>query len=237
MGTRLGSPVPKLLHPVSGRPMLDYLFELYGDVVERFVLVIHPSFETPVREFCNDRSIEPDIVFQPSPSGMLPAILLPRNQVSAHQPDSVWVTWCDQVGIHPRTVERLAQTSESRPQAALTFPTAWKPGPYIHFVRDEQGAIIDVLQKREGDAMPSSGESDSGLFCLSRVAYLELLLEFTGAALPGARTGESNFLPFIPWVAKRDVVRTFPVEHELESVGINTLDDVKTLEGYLRERR
>ena len=44
-GTRLQSSTPKVLTPVNGRPMIDHLFDRYSDVVRRFVLVVHPSFE------------------------------------------------------------------------------------------------------------------------------------------------------------------------------------------------
>jgi bifunctional UDP-N-acetylglucosamine pyrophosphorylase/glucosamine-1-phosphate N-acetyltransferase len=84
--------------------------------------------------------------------------------------------------------------------------------------------------------LPQRGESDSGLFCLSLEAYAELLPAFAQAAASGTRSGEANFLPFIPWLARRRRVRTFALEHELESVGINTPDDVGQVEEYLRGR-
>lgn len=236
MGMRLQSSVPKVLYPVGGRPALDYLLDLYEAVVDHTVLVLHPSFEPAVRRCVAGRVRQPEIVFQDPPSGMLPAMLLPRQRVATYEPAQVWVTWCDQVAVHPRTVERLAALSEGDPPAACTFPTVWKENPYIHFLRDEQGTITSVLQRREGDQLPPHGESDSGLFCFSREAYVELLAEFSATAPSGAHTGEANFLPFIPWVARRRSVRTFLLEHEMESVGINTLDDVRQVEGYLRER-
>jgi len=235
MGMRLQSSIPKVLYPVGGRPALDYLLDLYEPVVDHVVLVLHPLFESAVRAYAARRARQPEIVLQDPPSGMLPAILLPRPRVTTYGPAHVWVTWCDQVAINPRTVERLVMHSASDPQAVLTFPTVWRGQPYIHFVRDDAGTITGVLQRREGDPMPARGESDSGLFCFSGEAYVELLAEFSGSAPRGARTGEANFLPFIPWVARRRRVRTFFLEHEMESVGINTVEDVQQVEGYLRE--
>jgi len=234
MGMRLQSSVPKVLYPVGGRPALDYLLDLYEPVVDHIVLVLHPSFEPAVRAHTASRARRPEIVLQDPPSGMLPAILLPRARIATYGPAHVWVTWCDQVAIHPRTVERLMAHSERTPPAAMTLPTVWRGEPYIHFVRDDQGTITAVLQRREGDPMPARGESDSGLFCFSGEAYVELLAEFAAGAPRGARTGEANFLPFIPWLARRHPVRTFFLEHEMESVGINTVEDVQQVEGYLR---
>ena len=51
-GSRLQSSMPKVLYPVAGRPMIDYLLELYAPFVDRFVLVLHPSFAEEVERHC-----------------------------------------------------------------------------------------------------------------------------------------------------------------------------------------
>ena len=81
--------------------------------------------------------------------------------------------------------------------------------------------------------MPEMGEGDSGLFALSRRAYFELLPEYARAVEQGTATRERNFLPFVPWLAGRGVVRTFACRDEAESIGINTPDDLRAVEAYL----
>ena len=234
-GTRLESDLPKVLYPIDGRPMLDYLFDRYLALVDRVVLVVHPSFEVEVRDHCAGRSVDARIVLQPTPDGMLPAILLPHDAIRGCTPDQIWITWCDQVAVRSATIRRMARLAEAEDRPALTFPTIWKSDPYIHFTRDSTGRIDGVLQRREGDSMPARGEGDSGLFCLDSRAYLEDLPRFAEENRPGEGTGEANFLPFIPWIARRGAVVTFPVEHESEAVGVNTREDVERVRGYLRE--
>jgi len=236
MGTRLRSDRPKLLHPVLGRPMVDHLLGLYAPFVEEVLLVIHPSFETEVRRHLDNGAARAGIAFQREPTGMLAAILEPRERVAALAPDWIWITWCDQIGIHPRTAQNLATAAEREPPADLALPTVERDEPYIHFERDRRGHITRVLQAREGDPMPARGESDSGLFCLSRASYLERLPEFARSAPRGQGTGEVNFLPFVPWIARDGLVRTFPLQHAAESIGINTREEQQRVERYLRER-
>jgi hypothetical protein len=103
-------------------------------------------------------------------------------------------------------------------------------------VRDAQGRIIDVLQRREGDPMPSVGESDMGLFSLSPDAYFDLLPHFGRETAQAAATHERNFLPFLPWLVRRGAsVFTFAATNEMEAVGINTPEDRRRVEAYLRE--
>lgn len=236
LGSRLGASVPKVLVPVAGVPMLDRLLALYRSAVDRVVVVVGPSFEPDVKRHVAARPDHDriDCVVQPSPTGMLDAILLAMPIVERHGPASVWVTWCDQVAVHPRTIERLrALTDGTRPDA-LVMPTVTRRHPYIHFERDAAGRITRVLHRREGDAMPATGESDMGLFAMSASAYRGQLPEYARELEVGSATGERNFLPFIPWLARTDRVVSFPCEDPMEAVGINTPEELALVEEYFR---
>ncbi len=234
LGSRLKSSVPKVLFPVNGRPMIDYLFDLYTPVVERFILVLHPSFAPDVVRHCAKLPLPIEYELQETPTGMLDAILIPAERVRRHGPAGVWITWCDQIAVQRQTVSKLVTLSEQDSNAALIFPTVLRTEPYIHIVRDDQGAIIDILHQREGDVLPEVGESDMGLFCIPGERYFELLSDFAREVAKGAITRENNFLSFIPWLHGRARVRTFPACHEIESVGINTSADLRLVEDYLR---
>ncbi|MGH9147284.1 MAG: NTP transferase domain-containing protein, partial [Vicinamibacterales bacterium] len=175
LGTRLNTSTPKLLVQVGGKAMVDRLLDLYDAVVGRIILVLHPSFEAAVREHCQNR---PRLSYarQERPTGMLDAILTPIENARLDNPARVWITWCDQVAIHPDTVERLRRMSEQPAPAPLIFPTATREAPYVHLVRDGQGRILDIRHQRESDEMPAVGESDMGLFSLSRTAYFDRLV-------------------------------------------------------------
>ena len=227
-----------MLSPVNGRAMIDYLFDRYRGAVRRIVLVVHPSFEGDVRRHVDEVAPSFDVryVNQPEPTGMLDAILLAADAVGQAPADRVWITWCDQIGVHPDTVSTLGRLSRERAGAPVIFPTARQTSPYIHLDRDAEGRITAIRQRREGDAMPPVGESDMGLFSLSTEAYFDLLPEFAREATEAAATRERNFLPFMPWLARRGhSVVTFPATNELEAIGVNTPDDRRRLEAYLRD--
>jgi bifunctional UDP-N-acetylglucosamine pyrophosphorylase / glucosamine-1-phosphate N-acetyltransferase len=239
LGSRLRTSTPKALVPVNGRPMLDHLMGLSAPYVESAVIVAHPSFSRNIAAHVNRewrKRLRTTIVEQTAPTGMLDAILLASVAVTAERPDGVWIVWCDQVGLLPETLARLAAATEQSPPPALVFPTVWRSDPYIHFDRDASGRIRSVLHQREGDKMPAEGESDMGTFALSRRAYEVLLPRFARDVPPGHATGERNFLPFIPWLAEHDTVVTIPCTDPREAMGINTPEDMRTVEDWLRTR-
>ncbi|MGE5360887.1 MAG: NTP transferase domain-containing protein [Bacteroidales bacterium] len=238
-GSRLGVATPKVLYPVNGVAMLDHLLALYARVVDRIVVVVGPAAEQAVRDHVAPRATgrqpaDVDVDVQATPTGMLDAILVPHPRIVRLQPTRVWISWGDQVAVHPRTVERLAE--EDGRDAALVFPTATVDDPYIHLARADDGRITRILQRREGDPMPARGESDMGLFSLRGDAYVERLTEFARGTAEASGTGERNFLPFISWLSARAPVATFPCTETIEARGVNTPDDLRLVEEHLRRR-
>jgi bifunctional N-acetylglucosamine-1-phosphate-uridyltransferase/glucosamine-1-phosphate-acetyltransferase GlmU-like protein len=239
-GSRLKTDLPKFLVPVAGRTMLEWLLRLYASHVSELVLVVGPGFVDEARHLLRRTTTLPaQVIVQRHPTGMLDAVLLGLPVGQSTPFHEVWITWCDQIAIHPRTVERLAEHSGSRGEAGLIMPVAFRREPYIHFERDESGRIARVLQRREGDIMPAVGEGDAGLFSFSHPAYARDLPEYARTVGRGAATGERNLLPFIPWLSSRKTVLTFPCVEEMESVGVNTPEDLLKVEAHLtaRERR
>lgn len=235
-GSRLGSDGPKFLHPVGGRPMLDYLLDLYLVHVDRVALVVHPSAEAAVRRHCARRGVDAVIAHQEQATGMLDAILCPHEELSQDRPDRVLISWCDQVAVRPETVRRMIERAEGTPTPWLTLATGWNDEPYIHLERDAEGRIVNVLERREGKPMPERGEGDSGIFTLSAEAYFDRLPQFAREARTSEGTGERNFLPFIPWAAARGIVETISVEHPIEQIGVNTPEQAEQLEAFLDGR-
>lgn len=238
-GSRLHTSAPKALVSVAGRPMIDHLVRFCRPHVQHVAVVAHPSFAAVMHDHlsrtCGD-GLQCDVVDQPTPTGMLDAILLASPVVDGARPERIWTLWCDQVGVLPGTLERLALAEQASNVPALVFPSVPQRNPYIHFQRDADGRIVRVLQRREHDDMPDVGESDMGLFSLSPEAYLTALPQFARETAPGQGTGERNFLPFIPWLAARQTVTTIPCTDAREAIGINTPEDLRAVESWLRER-
>ena len=231
-GSRLGSNLPKPLTPVNGAPMIDHVLRRHSPAVGTAVVIVDPTTR-PLLEPTLDRYLLPVVLAeQAAPTGMLDAVLAAMPAVTSLSPDRVWITWCDQVAISGATVDRLASLTSAHPGCAANFPVAWQETPYIHFDRDSNGRVQAVRHRREGDPMPEHGLADAGLFDLSARAFLEALPDYASRAPLGARTGERNFLPFLPWLARDNEVLTFEIPVE-ESRGINTPEDLADVERWL----
>jgi bifunctional N-acetylglucosamine-1-phosphate-uridyltransferase/glucosamine-1-phosphate-acetyltransferase GlmU-like protein len=89
IGSRLGSPLPKVLHPVAGRPMLAHLAERSRPWIERWHLVARPQDRDAIAAACAALALPAEVHVQPSPIGMLDAVLQPLAAIAQAPPDTV----------------------------------------------------------------------------------------------------------------------------------------------------
>ncbi|MEO5370909.1 MAG: NTP transferase domain-containing protein [Magnetococcus sp. DMHC-1] len=236
-GSRLASPLPKILYPILGRPILDWLLDSLGQVCSRFVFVLSPDNRSQVEPVLQERLGDAcEVVIQETPTGMGDAVLLTRSVVKT--PYTV-VVWGDQVTLRQETLLACATLHEQRPHATLTLPSIVKENPYIHLQRDEQGRIQAVLQAREKEIKTATGENDCGLFLLTSAILYPTLERFrhSGAGL-GTETREFNLLQSLPWFETGPgCVTTLRIHEVLDTLGVNTLDDVRTVEAELARRQ
>jgi len=225
--------VPKALVEVAGRPMIGWLIALYRPWVRGVVVVAHPTTSDAIRAVVENYGLPSEVVVQAEPTGMLDAVLLGCVAAARWSPERIWITWCDQIAVHPDTVARLA---DQEGESSIALPLITRDSPYIHFDRAADGRIVAVRQRREGHLMPARGDSDMGLFSLSAHAAMADLPAFATNATPDAGTGERNFLPFVPLAAAHGAVVTIPATEDIEAVGVNTPEELARVEAHLKSR-
>jgi HAD superfamily hydrolase (TIGR01509 family) len=231
-GTRLGFARAKILYPLGGRLILDWLLDFLVPNCASLVFVLSPEGAAEVVAALEQRI--PGrfrVAIQETPTGMGDAVALALPE--ARTPH-VAVVWGDQVALRRESVEACMRLHQGPLQPEVTCPTVMRASPYIHFYRDTAGRLAGLRQAREGDAMPEIGESDTGFFCFETAALRRMLdgLRAESGAL-GRTTREFNLLPAIPLAAEHGVVLTPRLMRLEETVGINTSQDAAAVEAFL----
>lgn len=235
-GTRLAYGRPKVLFPVLGKPILQWLVDLLSPLCGSLVFVLSEDGAELCRPLLTPQApAQHKIVLQRVPLGMGHAVRQAREEV--HTPHTL-VVWGDQVTLHRRTVEACLRAHQGRPVARLTFPTTLRPNPYIHLERDPAGRILKVRQAREESLRVELGENDCGLFLFNSAALFAGLEcgEREGWAL-GTVTGELNLLPLIPALDEGGgTVLTIRITNADETLGVNTREEAEAAERILAAR-
>ena len=175
-GTRMRSAVPKLLHPLCGRPMVAWpVAAARAAGAERIVVVDGP-----------ERRLEPSlhgdvaIAVQEQPLGTADAV----RAASAHigPADTVVVINGDVPLISAQTIHALAQ-AHARSGAAATIATVVLEDPtgYGRVVRGPDGTVVRVVEtKAPGDATELElhiREINTGIFAFDGAALVAALAE------------------------------------------------------------
>ena len=231
-GTRLGFSRPKILYPLGGRAILDWLLDFLLPNCASLVFVLSPEGAGEVTAALKQRIPGRfTVAIQEKPTGMGDAVALALPHVKTRH---AAVVWGDQVALRRESVETCMRLHQGPLQPSVTCPTVLRAKPYIHFDRDAAGRLMGLKQAREDDAMPETGESDTGFFCFETTALRRLLHRLrTESGGMGTATREFNLLPIIPLAARQEVVLTPRVMRLEETVGVNTAEDAAIVEAYL----
>jgi len=234
VGSRLGYNHPKILYPLLGRPILDWLLDSLASVVSQYVFILSPSGYEEVKPFLEIRLAgRYKVVIQELPTGMGDAVLLAECAVSTPY---TLVIWGDQVTVASKTLRACATLHQSRSNATLTLPSLLRDNPYIDLIRDSQNLLVGVNQAREGEIKNKQGENDCGVFLFTSKQLFEILSiarhERYGI---GDHTFEFNLLPTLPrFESGVGSVCTVRIHNINETLGVNTIEEAHFVEKILK---
>jgi bifunctional N-acetylglucosamine-1-phosphate-uridyltransferase/glucosamine-1-phosphate-acetyltransferase GlmU-like protein len=139
--------------------------------------------------------------------------------------DAILIVWGDQVFVSTDTLTCTLTALNSADRRAV-LPLTRMSDPYVEYVFDG-GRLTTVLQSREGDKTNPGGYSDVGTFLLGTRGLTAAWNEYLSQAPQGSRTGEINFLPFLPFLSAHGwTVTPLEVADATEARGINTPEDL-----------
>ncbi|HSX41741.1 MAG TPA: NTP transferase domain-containing protein [Candidatus Saccharimonadales bacterium] len=236
-GSRLGHDQPKVLYPILGRPILDWLIDLLTPFCRELVFVLSPDGAAIIKPLLEKRLPgRYQIVIQAEPTGMADAINRGSAVVTTENIVSIWG---DQAGVAPTTVKRLLSLHQNEPTARLTLPLSEQKKPYIHYQTDQNGLLTGVLKSRESDPMPPVGLADSGIFALKTAALRHALKDAKrrGLGYTGL-TKEWDFVLLFPYLETGgQSIQAFPLGAAEQTISVNTKEEAELLENYLKKRR
>lgn len=179
-GTRMKSRLPKMLHPVAGRPMIDaVLHSAEGCAPIRTVLVVSPHNAEQFRRHLQGRADRLAFAIQEEQLGTGHAVATGVAELPVGV-DDVMVLYGDQPLFSPEMIVALL-TGHRRSGAMATLASCIHPtgGQHGRISRDDRGRIVRITEARDavGEA-PGPKEINNGIHCFRRdwlEAHLPLL--------------------------------------------------------------
>ena len=229
LGTRMRSRVPKLLHPLLGRPMLAYVLDVaVATTGRRPVVVISPA-TAATREVFADVA---DFALQEAPIGTGDAVRAGLTAVPADV-EVVLVLNGDVPRMHPELPGTLlAERRAANAAVAITSVETDDPGSLGRVVRDIEGEVSGIVEAKDAtDEELEIAEINAGIYAFD-VAWLRRRI---GDLRPSARTGELYLTDLVRFANEDGAGATaVVVEDDGRLLGINDRLQLAEAEGDLR---
>ena len=146
------------------------------------------------------------------------------------------VVWGDQLSVSADPLSRALNLFRIGQGPRCVVPVVEMENPYVQYCF-EGDHLREIRESREGARCDPRGFSDVGIFVLPTKGIREAWGDFLCEAKAGGRTGESNFLPFLSFLARRGwLIQRLVVADPLEARGINTPEDLDFFRRLYRER-
>ncbi len=231
-GTRMRSSLPKMLHPVCGRPMVAWPILAAREAgAGRVAAIVSPG-----QDIAAGLPGEVELVEQPEPDGTGGAVraALPLIEES----ETVLVLSGDVPLISTETVSELLEAHAATDAAATMLTIELDdPGSYGRVVRGEGGAVEGVVEaKAEGDADPEQlaiREVNAGSYAFDAAPLAAALATISNDNAQG-----EYYLPDV-FPALRQaghVVAAHIAEDIAVTMGVNNRVDLAAVESEARRR-
>jgi bifunctional UDP-N-acetylglucosamine pyrophosphorylase / glucosamine-1-phosphate N-acetyltransferase len=230
-GTRMKSDLPKVLHPLCGKPMLSYTLEAVKQASTEKPVVIVGYGAEQVRAFIGDAA---DCALQEPQLGTAHAALQ-AEPLAKGKADLVIVTYADMPLLRGETFRRLVETQQANP-GPLTLLTVMADDPhgFGRIVRNQAGTVQAIVE--EYVATPEQlaiHELNVGAYCF-RADWLWQALHRIER---NPRKGE-YYLTDVVELARKDGLPVQALLHDdrIETIGINTRLHLAEAEAAMRQR-
>ena len=233
-GTRMRSALPKVLHPIAGRPLLWHALSAAAAVGPGQLVAVIGHGREQVGPYLADR--HPDVVqvVQSEQLGTGHAV----QQAAAAAPagaGTVLVTYGDVPLLTSQTLLRLAQRHQQAGHA-VTVLTAVVPDPsgYGRIVRDAAGGLTAIVEHRDADQQQRSIlEINSGVYAFDSQVLIDALDRLT----PANAQGERYLTDVVAMAhAQGRRVGTYRTDDATETQGVNDRAQLAELSRVLNAR-
>ncbi len=230
-GTRMKSDLPKVLCPVLGRPMIDYVLDaLVAAGVERVIAVVGYRADDVKAALADRKNVA--YAVQTERLGTGHAVKMARGHLSEHEGPVVVVAGDSPMLQRQSVASLLDHFYGVRPACLLGTLLKDDPRGLGRIVRDERGEFQGIVEEKDA-TLPQRQIKEVNMStyvfdCRELLHSLDLLKNDN-------RQGEF-YLTDCPGILQREgkLVQALPILQPCEALSINTPEELTTVEAEMR---
>jgi len=228
--TRMKSELAKVLHPLAGKPLVQYAVETATQLTSKKPLLVVGHGADEVRRAVGDQVI---YVEQREQLGTGHAVLQARPLLEG-QHETVVVCYADMPLLSTDTLSRLVEL-HSKGKGPITMLTvhADEPMGFGRILRDEGGQVVGIVEEAVAtDTQKKIRELNCGVYCFDGHWLWPHLTQ-----LPLSPKGEYYLTDLVAMaVAEGQAVEALKISDVTEVLGINDRTHLAQAEAVVRKR-
>ena len=174
-GTRMKSPLPKVLHPVGGRAMLDRAIDAAHALGCETIVVVVGAHSPEVGAHVEKRLGAGSTVLQDPPLGTGHAVLVAKGALKDFDGD-VLITYADAPLLDARAIEPLFALREEGADVGVLGFEAKEPGAYGRLMLNAGRDLLAIVEAKDASTTELMVRAcNSGVMVAPRALLFELL--------------------------------------------------------------
>ncbi len=229
-GTRMRSALPKVLHPIGGRPLLQHVISKAQTLNPDSIHVVYGHGGDAVQQALSHETVQ--WVEQAEQLGTGHALMQALPAIK--DGDTVLVLYGDVPLISADTLSKLVGQTEQNPLAVLTANLE-NPQGYGRMLRDSQGQLIGIVEQKDAnETQLAISEINTGFLA----GDAALLRSWLSNLKNNNAQGEYYLTDVVAMAANDDHrIASSQAEHEYEILGVNDRVQLAGLERFYQRNQ
>jgi UDP-N-acetylglucosamine diphosphorylase/glucosamine-1-phosphate N-acetyltransferase len=228
-GTRMKSPIAKVLHPIKNQPLLYYVLESLVPLNPDFSILVVGFQSAVVKESFSDRGL----IFVEQKEQLGTGHAAQQAKLALHDfSGDVLVVCGDMPLIKSQTLVDLVTRHREKKSACtvLTLKSSEKKD-FGLVIRDEQGSVSKIVEcKDASEDEKKVDEFNSGVYCFDKHLFLKALDEISNNNIQK----EYYLTDTIEYIVNNGfLVESLQIRDNTQLLGINTQEDLSLAEKIL----
>jgi len=230
LGKRMRSSVPKVLHKISGKAMIEYVLDIVRPLGVKPIIVVTGRNGAEVRRFVKAAMT----AGQKKPLGSADAVMAAKGALAGFGGD-VLVLCGDMPLIRRETIQLLINRHKDAGSSCTILTARVKdPSGYGRILRDDDDNITRIVEESEASLYDKViNEINTGAYCFASKDLFEGLRKIKA----DNKKNEYYLTDIIEVFKKRGLkIASSGTVDEDEALGINSRRELAKAEGVIRER-
>ena len=227
MGTRMKSVKTKVMHEVSGMPMVEIVLNVARKITSDICVVVSSDNKNEIEKLLNDGE---EFVVQNERLGTAHACMMAKSFIEQTNSGKIVVLYADTPLIKSETLEKMCEINAG--VVCLGFPENDVMNKYGRLVCNGESLLEIVEFKDASDLQRQITLCNSGVFCIEK----NVCLGFFDDVVPSKTTGEFYLTDVVSFANKNGNKCTFIECAKEEVLGVNSREDLAMVDSIMQKR-